>query len=348
MDVDSSNPRSALVCQPRSTTVATSANLQHVLVKWTGSKRRQARQIVAKFPRRIATYYEPLLGGGSVLYELLASDVEVECYEVSDICQPLIGLWQLIKSDPRGLVEEYTKNWRLLRVRGPAQYYEVRQEFNESQNPHLFFFLLRTCRFGHVRFNQAGKFNGSFHPANLGMAPERVQLLAETWHRRLASKNVTFYARDYRGISTTAGDVLYLDPPYQTGNARYYRGRFNYGEFFDWLRSQQGDHFLSLNGFLGDDDRRLEVAADLYDRHRLLANGENPFDRLDGRSRRLVTESLYIKSRSSSPKAVVDVPQPERPRGGRVTCVMSPSRILGTQLTLGIRRLLDTLHPKAS
>ena len=37
---------------------ATSTNLQHVLIKWRGSKRRQARQIVAKFPRQIATYYE--------------------------------------------------------------------------------------------------------------------------------------------------------------------------------------------------------------------------------------------------------------------------------------------------
>jgi hypothetical protein len=63
--------------------------LQHVLIKWTGSKRRQAKQIVAQFPRKIATYYEPFLGGGSVLYELLGSDIEVGRFEVSDICEPL-------------------------------------------------------------------------------------------------------------------------------------------------------------------------------------------------------------------------------------------------------------------
>ena len=93
-------------------------NLQHVLIKWTGSKRRQARQIVAKFPRKIATYYEPFLGGGSVLYELLASDVEVGRYEVSDICQPLIALWKLIQNDPTGLIEGYAENWRVLQVHG--------------------------------------------------------------------------------------------------------------------------------------------------------------------------------------------------------------------------------------
>ncbi len=71
---------------------ATSTNLQHVLIKWRGSKRRQARQIVAKFPRQIATYYEPFLGGGSVLYELLGTDIEVGRIEFSDICEPLIAL----------------------------------------------------------------------------------------------------------------------------------------------------------------------------------------------------------------------------------------------------------------
>ena len=73
-----------------------------------------------------------------------------------------------------------------------------------------------------------------------------------------------------------------------------------------WLREQQGDHLLSLNGLLGDDDRRLEVPADLFDRHRFLLNGDNPFDHLDGRTPRLVTESLYIKRRATSNGASSD------------------------------------------
>jgi DNA adenine methylase len=91
---------------PRGTDDASSINLKHVLIKWTGSKRRQAKQIVAKFPRRIATYYEPFLGGGSVLYELLGTDIEVGRIECSDACEPLIALWQVVKDDPNGLVEE--------------------------------------------------------------------------------------------------------------------------------------------------------------------------------------------------------------------------------------------------
>jgi len=143
------------------------------------------------------------------------------------------------------------------------------------------------------------------------MAPEKVQALAEDWYHRLASKDVCFSVRDYREITTKAGDLLYIDPPYESGEWRYYSGKLDFGELFAWLREQQGDHLLSLNGFLGDDDRRLEVPADLYDRHRLLDNGVNPFDRLDGRMPRLVTESLYIKRRGAPSKTKEDVPHQE-------------------------------------
>ena len=132
MDEDSPRPCSPDDLGPPGTDDTTSINFQHILIKWTGSKRRQAKQIVAKFPRKIATYYEPFLGGGSVLYELLGTDIEVGRIECSDICEPLIALWQAVKDDPNGLVEEYVKNWRLLQVSGAAYYREVRQVFNKG------------------------------------------------------------------------------------------------------------------------------------------------------------------------------------------------------------------------
>ena len=72
-----------------------SSNYQHTLIKWTGSKRRQAKEIVAQFPRRIETYYEPFLGGGSVLYDLLGSDIEVSGSNAATYANPLSlsGSW---------------------------------------------------------------------------------------------------------------------------------------------------------------------------------------------------------------------------------------------------------------
>lgn len=39
------------------------ANFQPV-IKWSGSKRSQANEIIKYFPKNINTYYEPFVGGG--------------------------------------------------------------------------------------------------------------------------------------------------------------------------------------------------------------------------------------------------------------------------------------------
>jgi hypothetical protein len=55
-----------------------------------------------------------------------------------------------------------------------------------------------------------------------------------------------------------------------------------------------------LNGFLGDEDRRLDVPSDLYDEHRLIDNGQSSIDRIAGRKPRQVIDSLYIRRRGSN------------------------------------------------
>ena len=36
------------------------------VIKWSGSKRSQADEIIKYFPTNIDTYYKPLIGGGSI------------------------------------------------------------------------------------------------------------------------------------------------------------------------------------------------------------------------------------------------------------------------------------------
>jgi hypothetical protein len=81
------------------------------LIKWTGSKRRQAAEIVSRFPAWIATYHEPFLGGGSILGRLLDSGIRVGRYDCSDAYAPLISVWNLVKDDPERLVAGYARLW---------------------------------------------------------------------------------------------------------------------------------------------------------------------------------------------------------------------------------------------
>ena len=39
------------------------------VIKWSGSKRSQAEKIISYFPN-YDTYYEPFIGGGSIMYHI--------------------------------------------------------------------------------------------------------------------------------------------------------------------------------------------------------------------------------------------------------------------------------------
>ena len=141
------------------------------LIKWIGSKRRLAPEILWRFPKQIKTYWEPFLGSGAVLGELLTSDIEVKRIRCSDACEPLIGIWNLIKDDPRKLSEAYRHLWGELQPGEQRLYNEVRDRFNNTGDPCDFFFLLRTCRVGAVEFSQQGKFITPYHIGELGLEP---------------------------------------------------------------------------------------------------------------------------------------------------------------------------------
>ena len=80
-------------------------------IKWSGSKRSQASDIISFFPKEIDTYYEPFLGGGSVFRALVESDIKVNKYVLSDNNSDLMDLWQVIADAPNTLANEYEEYW---------------------------------------------------------------------------------------------------------------------------------------------------------------------------------------------------------------------------------------------
>ena len=109
------------------------------IIKWSGSKRSQSEEIIKRFPKNIDTYYEPFVGGASVLFQLLNSDIKVNKYICSDINEDLINLWNIIKDNPQYLIDSYKKMWEELNSideieKRKEYYYMVRNRFNEKRN----------------------------------------------------------------------------------------------------------------------------------------------------------------------------------------------------------------------
>ncbi len=166
--------------------------INRILIKWTGSKARHARAIVFRFPKIIDTYIEPFVGGGAVLYTVLTSGILLRRAECSDTCVPLIDLWNLVKHDPGRLFDAYEQMWWALQREGKPYYYAVRQTFNQTGDACQFFFLLRTCRHGLVRFNRRGEFNVGFGGGMHMVEPERIRPVLEDWHRLLKAQMCGF------------------------------------------------------------------------------------------------------------------------------------------------------------
>lgn len=269
-------------------------------IKWSGSKRSQAKEIVENFPKEIETYYEPFCGGCSVLRQLLGSEINVKEYICSDINEDLINLWNKIKIEPLKLAADYENLWCELnkddnRERKKRYFEEVRARYNLVHNESDFLFIMRTTTKGMPRYNKKGEFNNSFHITRNGIKPSTLCKILQEWSHILQDKNVTFLHKDYLEITSKENDVLYLDPPYYHTKGMYF-GKLDYKDFFEWLKTQKGYYLLSFDGISGVEDKTYNLPKELYSEHKYLKSGNSSFRRILGKSRdSIVYESLYLK-----------------------------------------------------
>ncbi len=259
------------------------------VIKWSGSKSSQAN-FIANLAPTFNNYFEPFIGGGSVLYAI--SPERAIC---GDICKPLIDLWNLIKTDPLLLSEYYKKCWKELQS-DYTIYYQARERFNIDGNPLDFLFLTRTCVNGLIRFNSNGEFNNSLHYTRKGIEPERLCKIIFDWHNRI--QNVEFVCKDYRESTLTAqeGDFIYLDPPYYNTKGRYY-GKIDYLDFFNYLRelnARNVKYALSFDGQRGANSYSVDMPQDLYVRKEIIKSGKSTFRKVIDNVSEDVFETLYL------------------------------------------------------
>lgn len=180
------------------------------LLKWIGNKQRFAHEIIAYFPERFGTYYEPFLGSGAVL-GTLAPDVAV----ASDVLKPLAEIWQTLAGSPDVLKAWYAERWELFSSGERADRYEqIKASYNANPNGADLLFLSRACYGGVVRFRKEDGYMSTPCGVHNPVRPQRFSERVDIWHER--TKGTTFYHADFEEIMSQAkaGDVIYCDPPY--------------------------------------------------------------------------------------------------------------------------------------
>lgn len=270
------------------------------VIKWSGSKRSQAQEILTYFPKEMDIYYEPFCGGASMLRALLESDIKVNTYVCSDINGDLINLWDEIKNNPDKVFEVYEQRWHELNDKDDdkerkRKYFEyVRGLYNKEHNPYDFFFILRITTNGMPRYNRNGEFNNSFHITRNGILPEKVKPIIHEWSELLIKNDVKFFQSDYKQVHPSDNDFVYLDPPYAGTKGMYYGG-FNNTELFEWIKGLPCKWIMSYDGISGNEDNTYSVPEDIYTQHVYVKSGNSSFKRVIGKSNdSIVYESLYI------------------------------------------------------
>ncbi len=227
-------------------------------IQYQGSKRNLAPVILRYYPRPIDRLIEPFAGSAAMTIATAARGL-AQSYLVNDLNKPLSELLALIVEQPEELAEFYERLWQEQQGDSVGHYYRVRDEFNQTQNPRLFLYLLARCVKGAVRYNSEGLLNQSPDKRRLGTRPQTMRTSILGVSRLLKGKTI-FFASDYREILSLAreNDLVYMDPPYQgvCGNrdARYFAG-IDYSDFvaaLDELNSRNISYIVSYDGRRGE------------------------------------------------------------------------------------------------
>ena len=211
------------------------------LLKWVGGKSSILGEVFKYFPNEIENYYEPFIGGGSVLLHLLSSPdhhVKGNIY-ACDANPVLISFYQNVQKYPDAMIEytkklisEFTSITGLVVNRNPSTieeamtsqesyYYWTRKQYNKYQDresPELsamFLFLNKTCFRGVYREGPNG-FNVPFgHYKNPGIFDEEHLKEMSRLIQPVIFAHMTFEESMELPVD---GDFMYLDPPYAPEN----------------------------------------------------------------------------------------------------------------------------------
>lgn len=182
-------------------------------VKWVGGKRQLIGELTKRLPASFERYCEPFIGGGALMWSLVARD-GLKVF-ISDSNAELINLYRVVRDTPDLLLEtlgvhENTEQY----------YYDIRlmdrdgriDGLSRVERASRFLYLNKAGYNGLYRVNKQGQNNvpfGRYKTLNLANA-ENIYRCSS------ALQNTKIRCGEFDSIANMVreGDFVYLDPPY--------------------------------------------------------------------------------------------------------------------------------------
>lgn len=197
-------------------------------VKWAGGKGQLLEQLDALLPTDFATakdllYAEPFVGGGAMLFHVLAKFPNITRAVINDLNRDLVTCYKVVKAVPNSLIEvleDLQSEYQAKRSDSARKemYYAKRDLYNsrksaEVETAALFIFLNKTAFNGLYRVNSKGGFNVPFNNAKKPMICDADTIRADS---EMLQK-VEILCGDFEAVLAAADTpaFVYFDPPYR-------------------------------------------------------------------------------------------------------------------------------------
>lgn len=183
-------------------------------VKWAGGKRQLLTQIKERMPALYNRYYEPFVGGGAVIFELLPENAVI-----NDINKALINAYRKIAEVPEAFLDQISRLDEEMWEDGKAYYYALRERYNDKMMKEeydvelaaLFLYVNKHCFNGLYRVNSKGLFNVPYNNSRRSSCDaDMIRAVSDYL------KNVTILEGDFQAVCEQAGrgDFVFIDSPY--------------------------------------------------------------------------------------------------------------------------------------
>jgi len=228
-------------------------------IHYMGGKGRLLKVINDRLPKQFNNYYEPFVGGGSLLF-----DLGHKKSFISDMNEELIITYKVIKNNVELLIQDLTKHQY-----NKDYYMSIRSKDRDRQSFEMMSDIERASRF--LFLNKNG-FNGLYRvnrngQNNVGYNKKDTKPNYNEDNLRAVSKyleNIEIEYNDFNSIKSKirSGDFIYLDSPYFASDQNYTSEGFGIDkhkqlkELCDYI-SSVGAYFLLSNS-------NNETTRDLY------------------------------------------------------------------------------------
>ena len=182
-------------------------------VKWAGGKRQLLPQIKERMPEKYNSYFEPFVGGGAVIFELLPTNALI-----NDINKALINAYRQICNAPEAFLAAVKQLDEAMWEDGKKYYYSLREHYNDKlmkaeydvELAALFVFINKHCFNGLYRVNGKGLFNVPYNNSRRTSVDESIIMEVSRY-----LQGITIMDGDFEEACEGAGqgDFVFIDSP---------------------------------------------------------------------------------------------------------------------------------------